>query len=75
MADGKGRRRNKVNEEAQECQEVGIDACGGQRANNFVEQPFASLTDSACERSHACVTYLKKIRSLNGLRLSNNFAF
>ena len=65
MADGEGRRSNKVNHQAQKCQEVRIDASGGQRANNFVEQPLASLTDSASERSHACVIYLKKIRRLS----------
>jgi hypothetical protein len=61
MAYGKGSGGGKINHQAEKSQKVGIDARGGQCANDFVEQPFTPLTDSACERSHAWAAYLKKI--------------
>ena len=38
-----------IDHEAEESEEIRIDAGSGERADNFVEQPFASFADAACD--------------------------
>ena len=47
-ANGKESCRAKIHNQSEECQEVGIDSCGGNRPNYFVKQPFAA--GSNCPR-------------------------
>ena len=43
MADGENRRGDEIHHKAQECQEIRVYACRGERTDNFVEQPLASV--------------------------------
>ena len=45
---------NKIDYEAEEREEIRVYARSGERTDNLVQQPLASFSDAACERSHTC---------------------